>query len=354
MAQPTSSRSLVSLAAQLTGTIRRAVTRPAQSAVLAVVAVASLSSAPAWAEDNFPTRPVKMIVPFATGGSTDILARVVAEQMRKELGQPVVVDNRAGAGGMLGTEIIAGSGADGYTIGMATVSTMAVNPLFFPKAVAANEKLLPLTNLVSIPIIMTVNPSLPVKDFASFLDYLREQSKGAGTSTGVPGIGSLGHIFVAAFADKTGTKIEPVAYRGMGPAQADAIGGVIPFLFDQAPSIIGNIKGGKLRPIAVAAAARLAELPDTPTLKELGYSELNELGQSWFGLVIPAKTPAAVADRLREAARKTLASADTVTALGQLQGTVATSTSSADFQTLISRQLELNRAIVQRANIKVE
>ena len=354
MAQPTSSRSLVSLAAQLTGTIRRAVTRPVQSAVLAVVAVASLTSAPAWAEGDFPTRAVKMIVPFATGGSTDIIARVVAEQMRKELGQPVVVDNRAGAGGMLGTEIIAGSGPDGYTIGMATVSTMAVNPIFFPKAVAANEKLLPLTNLVSIPIIMTVNPSLPVKDFAAFLDYLREQSKGAGTSTGVPGIGSLGHIFVAAFADKTSTKIEPVAYRGMGPAQADAIGGVIPFLFDQAPSIIGNIKGGKLRPIAVAAAARLAELPDTPTLKELGHPELNELGQSWFGLVVPAKTPAAVADRLRDAARKTLASADTVTALGQLQGTVATSTSSADFQTLISRQLELNRAIVQRANIKVE
>ena len=109
-----------------------------------------------------------------------------------------------------------------------------------------------------------------------------------------------------------------------------------------------------MRPIAVAAAARLAELPDTPTLKELGHPELNELGQSWFGLVVPAKTPAAVADRLRDAARKTLASADTVTALGQLQGTVATSTSSADFQTLISRQLELNRAIVQRANIKVE
>ena len=354
MAHPASSLFRASLVSPLAGAIRRAVTRPARLAALAAMTAASLSSAPSWSADDFPTRPVKMIVPFATGGSTDIVARVVAEQMRKELGQPVVVDNRAGAGGMLGTEIIAGSGPDGYTIGMATVSTMAVNPIFFPKAVAANEKLLPLTNLVSIPIIMTVNPELPVKDFASFLDYLREQSKGAGSSTGVPGIGSLGHIFVAAFADKTGTKIEPVAYRGMGPAQADAIGGVIPFLFDQAPSIIGNIKGGKLRPIAVAAAARLAELPDTPTLKELGYPELNELGQSWFGLVVPAKTPAAIADRLRDAARKTLASADTVAALGQFQGTVETSTSSADFQTLISRQLELNRAIVQRANIKVE
>lgn len=305
----------------------------------------------AVAQSGFPTKPVTLVVPFAAGGSTDVIARVVAEQMRKPLGQMVIVDNRAGAGGQLGTDAVARAAADGYTIGMATVSTMAVNPLFYDKAAVSNKQLLPLINLVTIPSLLVIHPSFPAKDFAGFVAELKRQKDGSNTP--VPGVGSLGHLMVAALADTLDVKITPVPYKGMGPAQTDVMSGLMPWLMDQAPSVLPHVKAGKLKPIAVFAERRLPELPNVPTIKELGHAELNEIGLSWFGLVIPAKTPPEVAARLRSAAQSALESPEVRARLASLAA-VPAGTGSAEFQALIDKQLARNRAIVKRADIKVE
>lgn len=322
---------------------------------LAACAWAWSAAAPAQtaASTTFPTKPVTLIVPFAAGGSTDAVARVVAEQMRKSLGgQMVIVDNRAGAGGQLGTDAVARAAADGYTVGMATVSTMAVNPVFYDKAVASNKQLLPLVNLVTMPSILVVHPSVQAKDFAAFVAEIKASKQGS--STPVPGVGSLGHLFVEAFASAVGTKIVAVPYKGMGAAQTDVMSGLMPWMFDQAPSVLPHVKSGKLRPIAVAADKRLAELPNVPTLKELGYAELNDVGQSWFGLVIPAKTPADVAEKLRASAQAALKSPELQARLATLGAVPVAGSTPANFQSQIDAQLARNRAIAKRADIKVE
>ncbi|UUZ66435.1 ABC transporter substrate-binding protein (plasmid) [Polaromonas sp. P1-6] len=311
----------------------------------------SLLSLSALADPAFPNKPVKLIVPFAAGGSTDLVARVVADRMRQELGQAVVVDNRSGAGGMMGTEAVAMSAPDGYTIGMATVSTMTVNPIFYDKAAATNRQLRPLINLVSMPVVFSVHPSMPVKDFAGFIAELKRRP--GAYSTAVPGVGSLGHLLVESFSDTLGVKVINVPYRGMGPALNDALAGTIQFIPDQLPSALPHIKAGKLLPVVVASDKRLPELPQVPTLKELGHADLNDLGNSWFGLVIPAKTPPAIAERLRVAALKAVQSPEATARLQQMGASVVGS-DSGTFQALIDTQLKRNRGIVQRANIKVE
>ncbi len=310
-----------------------------------------LLSLPALAQPDFPNKPIKLIVPFAAGGSTDLVARVVADRMRQELAQAVVVDNRSGAGGVLGTEAVAMAAADGYTIGMATASTMTVNPLFYDKAAAVNARLLPLVNLVNIPVVFSVHPSMPAKDFAGLISEFKR--KPGGYSAAVSGVGSVGHLTLEAFNDTLGVKVTNVPYRGMGLALTDALSGTIQFIPDQLPSALPHIKAGKLVPVAVAANERLPELPQVPTLKELGHADLNDLGITWFGLVVPAKTPPAVAERLRAAALKAVQSPEAVARLQQMGASVAAG-DTGSFQALIDKQLQRNRAIVQKANIKLD
>ena len=310
-----------------------------------------LLSLSALADQAFPNKPIKLIVPFAAGGSTDLVARLVAERMHQELGQAVVVDNRGGAGGIMGTEAVAMAAPDGYTIGMATASTMTVNPLFYDKAAATNRQLRPLVNLLSIPVVFSVHPSLPARDFAGFIAELKR--KPGVYSTAVPGVGSLGHLLVESFNDTLGVKVVNVPYRGMGPALNDALAGTLQFIPDQLPSALPHIKAGKLLPVAVASDKRLAELPQVPTLKELGHADLNDLGNSWFGLMIPAKTPPAIAERLRAAALKAVQSPQAAARLQQMGASVVGGDSSS-FQALIDTQLKRNRAIVRRANIKLD
>ena len=320
-------------------------------AALLMLADAAELPQSAAAQPAFTTKQETLIVPFAAGGSTDLVGRVVADQMGKELGQTIIVDNRAGAGGQLGTEGIARAAPDGYTIGMATVSTMAVNPVFHAKAEATNRRLLPLVNLVTMPSLIVVNPSFPAKDFAGFVAELKRQK--GGSSTPVPGVGSLGHLMVEAFADAVGVQVVPVPYRGVGPAQTDVLSGLMPWMMDQAPSVLPHVRAGKLRPIAVMAESRMPELPDVPTLKELGYPELNDIGQSWFGLVVPAKTPAEVVARLAGAAQNALRSPEVQKRLAQMEARPL-GTASAAFQKQIDEQLARNRAIAKRADIKVD
>lgn len=318
---------------------------------LLALGLLALPALPALAQSDFPNKPVKLIVPFAAGGSTDLVARVLAEGLRKTLGQPVVVDNRAGAGGMLGTEAVGLAAPDGYTIGMATVSTMTVNPALYPKAEAINSKLLPLANLVSMPSVYMVHPGMGVKDFAGFVAALK--AKPGQYSAAVPGVGSLGQLMVESFNDTLGVKLPHVPYRGSGPALNDALAGVVQVMPDQLPSALPHIKAGKLLPVVIASSKRVADLPNTPTFKELGYPELNDLGISWFGLVVPAKTPPAVADKLRTAALKAVQLPE-IQAHLQKMGVSTADGQSQDFAALIAAQVQRNRAIVQKAGIKPE
>ncbi|KLO58394.1 MULTISPECIES: tripartite tricarboxylate transporter substrate binding protein BugE [Delftia] len=305
----------------------------------------------AHAADAYPSKPVKLIVPFAAGGSTDIVARVIAEGLRSTLGQPVVVDNKAGAGGLIGTESIAQAAPDGYTIGMATVSTATINPSLYTRAARLEGRLLPVANLVTMPSVYMVHPKMGVKDFAGFLARLRAQP--GAYSAGVPGLGTLGHLMVASFNETMKTQIQIVPYRGNGPALNDALAGMVQVMTDQLPSAMPQIKGGKLIPVALSGDSRSPDLPDVPTFKELGYAQLNELGISWFGLVVPAGTPPAIVRQLQEASTKAVRLPEVQKHL-KLLGASVTEMDQGRFPAQIASELQRNKALLDKAGVKPE
>ena len=305
----------------------------------------------AHAADAYPNKPVKLIVPFAAGGSTDIVARVIAEGLRSTLGQPVVVDNKAGAGGLIGTESIAQAAPDGYTIGMATVSTATINPSLYTRAAKLEGRLLPVANLVTMPSVYMVHPKMGVKDFPGFLAKLRAQP--GAYSAGVPGLGTLGHLMVASFNETMKTQVQIVPYRGNGPALNDALAGMVQVMTDQLPSAMPQIKGGKLIPVALSGDSRSPDLPDVPTFKELGYAQLNELGISWFGLVVPAGTPPAIVRQLQDASVKAVRLPDVQKHL-KLLGASVTEMDQSRFPAQIASELQRNKALLDKAGVKPE
>lgn len=313
---------------------------------------AGLSVAPASAQSNYPTRPIKLVVPFAPGGSTDIVARLLAEQMRQILGQTIIVENRAGAGGAIGSEAVARAKPDGYTIGIGTLSTLAVNPIVLKASrVDPINDFTPITSLASIPSVFSVHPSLGVKDFKGFLELMR--SKPDHFTAGSPGIGSIGHVILEAMNDDLGIQIRHIPYRGIGLVLNGALAGETQVLPDQYPSSAPHIAAGKLVPFAVSAEKRLEALPAIPTFKELGYPALNEVGLTWFGLVAPAKTPDAVVQRLNQAAREALSSPQLKERLDSL-GVQPLGSSPQEFADMIRSSGERVRKVVEARGIEAE
>jgi tripartite-type tricarboxylate transporter receptor subunit TctC len=315
-----------------------------------LVACGALSTQ-AFADADFPVRPVKLVVPYAAGGPTDRIARVVADALRLELGQPVVVDNRGGAGGMVGSEAVANAAPDGYTVGIATVSTLTVNPLFNPRAAAINRQLTPLVQLVSVPGVISVHPSMQVTDFAGFVAALKRAPDTY--SAAVAGAGTMSHLLIEALAHTLRVKMLTVPYQGQASAVGDALSGVVQIMPDQLPTALAHIRSGKLIPVVVASDRRLSELPGVPTFKELGYPDLNDLATSWFGLVVPVGTPPAIAARLQSAARKAVQRPDSSARLHAMGARVING-DAASFAASVDAQLKRNQAIVQRANIRLD
>lgn len=322
-----------------------------QAIALATLTAAGALPAAAQTAGNYPNKPIKLIVPFAAGGSTDVVARVLAEGLRSTLGQPIVVDNRAGAGGLLGTEAVAQAPADGYTVGMATVSTMTINPLLYTRAAGLPAKLAPVAGLVSMPAVYMVHPSLGVKDFNAFI--AKAKAEPGKISGAVPGLGTLGHLMLASFNDTLKTDILIVPYRGSGPALNDALAGLVQLMPDQLPSAMPQIKSGKLIPIVQAASERAPELPNVPTFKELGYNGLNELGISWFGIVLPKGTPEPIAKRLQDAALKAVQLPDVQQRLKAL-GASPIQVDQARFAAQITQETQRNKALLDQAGVKPE
>ncbi|NWG24330.1 MAG: tripartite tricarboxylate transporter substrate binding protein [Pseudorhodoplanes sp.] len=270
---------------------------------VALSAVVAAAASPAFAQ-GFPTRPITLIVPFAPGGSTDVIGRVVSEAMRPHLGQHIVVENRAGAGGSIGTAAIAKAAPDGYTIGMGTASTLAINPAAYrtlPFDVLTD--LAPVGGIAAVPNIMTVNADLPVNTMAQFIAYAK--SRPGKLSYGSSGNGSVSHLMGEQCKLASGTDLIHVPYRGIGPALNDAVAGQIQVLFDNLPTSLPLVQAGRLRALAVSGPKRVAALPDVPTFGELGFDDVNWM--AFFGMVAPAGTPPAAIATLNDALNNALA-----------------------------------------------
>lgn len=251
----------------------------------------------------YPDRPIRFVVPYPPGGGTDVIARIVQPRLQAVLGQSVLIDNRGGAGGSVGTEIVARAAPDGYTV-LFTLSSHTINPAIFSKLTFDTIKdFRPVATVASLPQILVVNPSLPVNTVAELIAMAK--AKPDSLSFASVGNGSPGHLAGELFKLRTGTEMTHVPYRGGGPAVVDVIGGQVPMLWVSIPAAAAFVNSGKLKPLAVSTVKRSAAFPTVPTVQEAGVPDFEV--DSWYAMLVPAKTPQPIVDKLNKAINTVLA-----------------------------------------------
>jgi tripartite-type tricarboxylate transporter receptor subunit TctC len=262
----------------------------AASLATALPAHSSPTLAQAW-----PSKPIKLVVPYAPGGTTDVIARMVAEYLGQRLGQNIIVDNKPGKGALVGTALVAKAPPDGYTLLMSVISGLSISPTLYGGA-----DFDPMADFIHIsiasrnPSVLVVNPGFKAKTFKEYIEIAKAEPGKLAYATS--GAGSSNHLLGAQLEQVIGAALVHVPYRGAGPAMVDTINGNVPSMFDSLPSAAPHIKAGKVRALAVSSEERSPAFPDVPTMKELGYPDL--ISYSWFGISVPAKTPQPIVDRL--------------------------------------------------------
>ena len=314
----------------------------------AAFAVLACPPFPAWAQ-AYPSKPLRLIVPFPPGGVTDIVGRLLAQRLGESLGRQIVVDNRAGANGLIGAQAAAKSPADGYTLLMAT-ATHAINATLAPSATFDLQRdLLPISLAASVPLLLAVHPSLPVKSVKDLVALARAQPGKLDFASG--STGSASHLAGEMLNTMAGIRMVHVPYKGGSLAIQDLIGGHVTVMFENMPSILPVVQSGRLRAIAVTGARRSPAAPHLPTMIESGWPAF-EAG-SWYGLFAPAGTPREIISRLNAEAVKTLRSAETQKLLAQ-QGAEPVGNSEAEFAEFIRTEIARWASVIRAANVKLD
>lgn len=315
------------------------------------ILVAALAAVSLAAHAEYPERPIRLVVPFAPGGVTDTSGRVVAEALSRRLGQPIVVENKAGASGNIGTQGVAQAAPDGYTLVLGFDGTLVINPHVFGDKfpVDVQKDLAPVGKIGDATLIIVAHPSFPARTLQELIAHSKKDPKGV--SYGTSGVGGTPHIAGELLAQRTGARLVHVPYKGGGAAMSDALGGNIPLVYTAVAGAISHVKAGKLVPIAVSSHKRAPSLPDTPTFIEAGIPDFES--SSWVAILAPAKTPRPVIEKLNRELNAVLSDPAIVERLNTL-GIVATPGSPEDLERQIRTDLDKYGKVVKSANIKAE